>query len=598
MTKNFRAIHAIVFGSVIAVLYTGLLQSFQYGFDLTDKSYALYNLKYPKNEVAFSGFSWLFSPLGQLFGHHIVGYRILGLILGASCATYLTACIANVLHTRLQLELPFAMAASLSIALSSLHQALIPSFSYNDVMMDGVLLIAGACISVLGHGRLLHSVRWHFVALTIGVTFVLHARSVTGLALVVAIALFAIPAGRYLRLIERDHSLTWLYAGLAAGAITAFATAFWLGNPVGLYHTQKLMLSVGGGVPLYFDTFVQAKNSLRSYASSHWLALIAASVSIFLIQRKKNIVASTLAALPVVIVVANHIANFNGDWRVIACGYLYAGLAASTVFLVKILNADRWSENNDSLQVAVVVVLLLLLLPLAGAAGTSNNVIKIAALNLAPIGILLALPFCRDIGRNEDCVSSQGKEIGATLIAFILLSGITYQALRLRENFSYRVKSPLHTFQTTALTEPVELRGLRVTPEVYNHMSQLVALVRESGYVTADTRALSIYRSPGSVIATGLKALGPPWLFNHVDDAKFNCRLIEQALNSAPSRLLLLVHQEIREELIDCLKGFGFPARESWRLISCVALTAEAVRNLAAQTCVYETSRSKSESPG
>ena len=43
----------------------------------------------PRTEALFSGFAAMFAAVGSLFGHHLVGYRILALALPASGAEWL-----------------------------------------------------------------------------------------------------------------------------------------------------------------------------------------------------------------------------------------------------------------------------------------------------------------------------------------------------------------------------------------------------------------------------------------------------------------------------------------------------------------------------
>jgi hypothetical protein len=130
-----------------------------------------------------------------------------------------------------------------------------------------------------------------------------------------------------------------------------------------------------------------------------------------------------------------------------------------------------------------------------------------------------------------------------------------------------------------------------VAPDTHAHLDQLAKLAAHEGLSERKARALSIYHSPGSLLALGVPALGPPWVFAHINDAVLNCRLIGLAAPSAPRQLVILLHDPPREEILRCLADFGYGALGTWRSMGCVAKSTVVGRTRTAETCVFEAIR-------
>lgn len=240
-----------VFGTLATMLGAVLITSFFYGFEATDEAYYLYNLLYPSSEVAFSPFAWQISPLGALFGHHIVGYRVLALLATWFSYAYLACAAARVYSNRLALRLPLPFALFAACAIGTIHVAWLPTYSYNTSQGFGVTIISAGFLRVLaGSERGKFGVpHWHILTVALGMTASILARTVMGVAIGVSVVLVALPTLRALGLLERWRDAGWYVAALLFGMLLVIPISFAVGDPAGLFATQNIMWQAGGGAP-------------------------------------------------------------------------------------------------------------------------------------------------------------------------------------------------------------------------------------------------------------------------------------------------------------------------------------------------------------
>lgn len=573
-----------------------LTASFWHGFDLTDDAYYLYNLMYPRTETPFSGFAAMFSPVGSLFGHHLAGYRIFALILAVLASSWLALVTARLIETRLDVAVSWPLIAASAVLAASVHHAILPTLSYNDVYMLGVTLAAAGFARVLTGPLAGRALMGHGALVAFGTMCALHARSVTGLVLVTGICLVAIPAARALNLIGSVRQGAWFMASVIIGLVLAVAVAYLLGNPAALMRTQGLMLQEGGGTAFYMATILKGFITLGKYAAQHKLTLLVCVLATAVLFAAGGVMRRLAAVIPLALLAYGYwLAAETGAWRLITCAHFYAALLAGGLFVANIVAVAPQADRRVQGLLAFTLALMLLLLPLIASIGTSTDIAFHAVLNLGPAGLLTALPLAMGVAiRRDEAISQDGWSrpftAAAALIIFGALAFTTYQ---LRQLHPYRLASPLREREVFALSAPPQLAGIMVARPSFEHLSKLNAFFAAEGETAQTARVLVLNQSPASVIASGLPALGPPWMFTHVPDTTFNCELVRLGLEGAPAKLYIVRNDEIREGMFNCLAAFGYGRPDQWRRRTCVPITpAKYSKPRDPESCIFETVRS------
>lgn len=351
------------------------------------------------------------------------------------------------------------------------------------------------------------------------------------------------------------------------------------------------------GGALYWETILTGYRILRDSIMDQIFVLSLLVVFALILQRFPiRLIGLQLAAVAWVVYSA---VRTTGDYNLVAASYIIVGLLVSLRHVrlepSRSLSATATTQRKafKSAAASAVLTLTLLLSPFAVAFGSSNNIVGQSIFGLGSIGVLVATIWAK--GSDEERhLNNWWRYVGFGL-SLIAALAIAVQVVWLRRNYPYRTAPPLGWAQTEVLSAPPVLRGLRVTPAVKAHIEAVAALLQEQKLDPERTRILAMYRSPGTVLASGLESLGPPWMFDHLSDAAFNCKLIELALPEAPSQLVVVLHSDPRPELVRCLAEFGFRSPQGWWPLGCVPQTtaAESTLRRNAEACLFLTHRSE-----
>ena len=555
-----------------------LLESTRYGLDMTDQSFVLYGLANPQADVAFSGFGWLFSPLGALFDHSTIAYRIMAIVLNVLAMAYLVSTVSTYVSRRFGMQLPRVLALSLGIALAAIERAMLTDLHYNTVMNSGVVLLAGATLraSVQRPGEEFKG--WHFLAVICGTVLALHARSVSGLAICLGIGVIAVPVLRLVGLVPSFRSQSFLLLGLPVGLLLAVLSGLWLGNLEGLFETQSAIAAASGGIDTYLTVYQSGLLTLLTIAKQQSLTLAAMAVALaaaFAVLRFGQVgTLSRITRLPAsIFTIQNAFSALMVGWTVVLILYLpwsrhqatgvmwLTGLIAGFAFALVLADKKRFSDRPSQLAFFVLVGTLLLL-PFLSTLGSSVSLLNAVAFHLGPLGVLIALPISQP----------RGSDINQFGHWFIIpgLAMVCMCVLFARENAAYRTPGPIHQTQTVMLTSPPMHRGLLVDNETATHLRQLNAMLDDSDINRDTDRLVALYRSPGSVLGANMRTVGSVWTFDHVPDEDFNCPLIRRGLAASQPRLLVLATTDISAAMRICFADAGYGDTADWKRLGCI----------------------------
>jgi hypothetical protein len=579
-------------------MYLALLFLMAFGFDLTDESFYLYHLSHPRAQAPFSVFGYLASPFGALFGHNILFYRWLALSATAAATSYYAVNAVALMREQLNVDIPVVWAVSFALVLAAFHQALMATLSYNTVMTIGTLLVVGGLFR-LADGRPITETRFgvgsHVAAVALGTACALLARSISGVGLTLGIIIVVLPTARALGLLSSGRNVLWFIGSIAIGYCIAAVAIASNGTWTDLVATQTLMGTTSDGLAMYLRVYSKSFSEFGSFLGRYWL-LLAFAIGIGEILRLWKFGATAFGSfLPVAICLCGFLTSWTPVPKVIASIVISVAIVAlcSTVprLLKNLVALDTRPGFNRQIA-ALAIIATIFVTPLLASIGTAAGLIPHVIYTLGPLGILLALPIAtlEDKGKAPKGIpSAASPAIFPLMVRYAVLAGLASGVIWQREYGAYRTAVPLVELNTQVLKAPSIVRGLRVAPEVGAHLEGLAKIAGQLGFNADSARALSLYRSPGSILALELPAMGPPWTFTHIPDASFNCPLIERGNIGNWTQAVIVLHSEPRPEMLSCLQSFGLQPRSLWTAVGCAPPTTSRDKSVERnpESCVF-----------
>jgi len=499
-------------------------------FDLTDEGLMLHLLMFGSESPFVTTFHILFHPVGTVFGHSLLLYRILHLLLVLLAA----AAGSYVLWRHGQDEAGASAADGFSFTALGAGVAVAfafpghPTLWYTGVTFIGATLWAAGILGAASPGTGRHRSAWAFLG----------------------------AAGAFLAYTGKFPSGALM--GLMGMAILPLLMRLWRTRqrrPVTVYAVAVVLL-IGGWTLVHLTYFLDALEALQAAlrsSHSHWMSRLPDAKEsgklLLLTAAFGSLIRAALASPALAASAAiTCVLLFGGAWalqpRMLGCLAFSACLGG----LLATLAATARGRHRHRHRHWPVIALLTFSV-VASTLGTGNQLLEMFGWGALPLAALVPYSLWQGLRR---------RRLAFPLLLAWVAGLCLFAAVRLNVARSYR--SGAWRANTAACDNPL-FHGVRMLPDVAALCDAVPQALDDLGFAPRHDRVLAYPDLPGLAAAAGARTYGAAWLFTRYPSIDaYNLPYMRNTPMEAPARLWMVLGDDLSPALRAHVDGKFEPA--------------------------------------
>ena len=532
-------------------------------FDITDEGYVFHHHLHGPSEVyGLLGLHFLTYPVGFLFGHQLIGYRFLDLILFVAMSAYVTFSLRAFIFREETMSRPQLITLFSFIAISTLgYFVFLTSTHYNALSIIAGMGWSASLLFYTHHSRLNNSTRYFYlILLTIFTVVAFLAKFTFGFCLALCFPLFF-------------GGLALLYSVKKYQDVALYLT-FLLCFSLGIYNVQ----------PTFWQNFVelltfsQSDNMLDDASGRGYLAtLIERYFKHFSSWFTKDFIPtgallfSLLCIVPYMAKKVN-IRLLQSHDILPLCAVLGVAIFAFLSIEPHLLEKPKYFDGQSILRILMAAFVSTTIIYAVSFWRKSEY--QMIRKDIVFYIITLAVIFGHPVGTNTNFMSSLALSLGGFVAIFIIfyfydthkfqqkkiltafmLIGLTmtvgYGIARGQIFYSYR-NAPLDQQQTYSKYSPY-LKGIKLEESYAKTIDNLwQALAKEDFDFTRD-QIFAYKDMPGLLSAVGAKSFSEAWLISgYKNSVARTCLHVDLENPLGEDKIYVLSNAEMNTKDLDC----------------------------------------------